>query len=154
MTERTVTHASFTLERVYPAAPARVFDAFADHAKKKKWFGGEQSDTWTKIEDTMDFRVGGTDRHIGKVKDGPRVEFYATYQDIVPNERIIYSYDMLFDGKRISVSLETIELKPDGKGTRLKMVEQGAFLDGFDDPNLREKGTLDLLDALGRALEA
>jgi hypothetical protein len=28
------------------------------------------------------------------------------------------------------------------------VTEQGAFLDGFDDPGLRERGTIDLLDAL------
>jgi uncharacterized protein YndB with AHSA1/START domain len=154
MTERSITHASFTLERVYPAAPPRVFNAFSNHAAKKKWFGGPQSDQWTQIEDTMDFRVGGRDRHVGKVKNGPKVEYYATYCDIVPDQRIVYSYDMLFDGNRVSVSLATVELTPDGKGTKLKLVEQGAFLDGYDDPNLREKGTVDLLTALGRSLEA
>ena len=71
----------------------------------------------------------------------------------MPNERIIISYDMHLDDKRISVSLATVELKPKGSGTRLVFTEQGAFLDGFDDPGQREKGTLDLLDALGAELE-
>jgi hypothetical protein len=46
-----------------------------------------------------------------------------------------------------------VELKPEGNGTRLKYTEQGAFLDGFDRPELREKGTADLLDTLGRDIE-
>ena len=54
----------------------------------------------------------------------------------MPNERIIYGYDMHLDDKRISVSLATVEFKPAGKGTRLTFTEQGAFLDGFDDPKL------------------
>ena len=62
----------------------------------------------------------------------------------MPNERIIYGYDMHLDDKRISVSLATVEFKPAGKGTRLTFTEQGAFLDGFDDPRLRERGTIDL----------
>jgi uncharacterized protein YndB with AHSA1/START domain len=151
MTERTVTHASFTLERVYPAAPIRVFAAFADEKLKEKWFGAP-GENWTQTEKSMDFRVGGVEVNNGKMKDGPTIEFEATYWDIVPSVRIIYSYHMSIDGKHISVSLATIELKPEGKGTRLKLTEQGAFLDGFDDPALREKGTNDLLDALGRSL--
>jgi len=152
MTNRTVTHGSFTLERVYPVKPARVFHAFADAKMKEKWFAGP-SGGWTQGEKSMDFRVGGVEVSKGKFTDGPAIEFQAAYWDIVPDERIIYSYWMTMDGKRISVSLATIELKPEGNGTRLKLVEQGAFLDGFDDPAVREKGTADLLDALGRSLE-
>jgi len=54
--------------------------------------------------------------------------------------------------KRISVSLTTIELKPHGSGTRLVFTEQGAFLDGWDNPAQREQGTQGLLEALGTYL--
>ncbi|MBV8652023.1 MAG: SRPBCC domain-containing protein, partial [Alphaproteobacteria bacterium] len=73
--------------------------------------------------------------------------------DIVPDERIIYSYDMHLDDKRISVSLATIELKPAGAGTRLVFTEQGVFLDGYDDAGSRERGTQGLLDKLGAWLK-
>ncbi len=33
-------------------------------------------------------------------------------QDIVPDERIIFTYDMRLDETRISVSLATVELEP------------------------------------------
>ena len=45
-----------------------------------------------------------------------------------------------------------MQLKPEGAGTRLILTEQGAFLDGYDDPALREHGTQGLLDALGASL--
>jgi uncharacterized protein YndB with AHSA1/START domain len=70
----------------------------------------------------------------------------------VPDERIVYAYEMALDDTRISVSLTTIELTPAGDGTRLVLTEQGAFLDSFDDPSLRETGMADLLDALGAHL--
>jgi uncharacterized protein YndB with AHSA1/START domain len=70
----------------------------------------------------------------------------------VQNERIILSYDMHLDEKRISVSLATVEFKPARKGTLLVYTEQGAFLDGFDDAGAREHGTRDLLDKLEAAL--
>jgi uncharacterized protein YndB with AHSA1/START domain len=76
----------------------------------------------------------------------------AIYHDIVPNERILYTYEMTLDGKRISVSVATIEFRPEGSGTRLKLTEQGVYLDGFDNPDVREKGTRDLLEALGKWL--
>ena len=97
--------------------------------------------------------MGGRERAGGGPPGGPVHTYDARYQDIVPDERIIMSYDMHLDDKRISVSLATVELKPAGGGTRLVFTEQGAFLDGFDDPGQREKGTLDLLDALGAELE-
>lgn len=79
--------------------------------------------------------------------------YNAAYQDIVPNERIIIAYDMHLDDRRISVSLMTVELKPNGKGTRLTFTEQGAFLDGWDEVGGRERGSIGLLDKLGRELE-
>jgi hypothetical protein len=59
---------------------------------------------------------------------------------------------MCLDDKRISVSVATIEFKPAGRGTRLVLTEQGAFLDGFDNPALREEGTRELIEALARSL--
>ncbi len=40
MTERSVTHATFVVERLYDASPARVFAAWADPAAKRRWFTG------------------------------------------------------------------------------------------------------------------
>jgi hypothetical protein len=59
---------------------------------------------------------------------------------------------MHLDDKRISVSLTTIELFPEGKGTRLKFTEQGVFLDGHDDAGSRKHGSGWLLDQIGASL--
>jgi uncharacterized protein YndB with AHSA1/START domain len=150
MTERKVTHSTFVVERTYPASPARVFAAFADPKIKDRWFVGPEE--WGPDEREMDFRVGGRETSRGGPKGGPVHAFDALYYDIVPNERIVFAYDMHLDDLRISVSLATIELKTDGAGTRLIYTEQGAFLDGFDDPAGREHGTGELLDQLGRVL--
>ena len=79
--------------------------------------------------------------------------FDAVYFDVVPNERLVYAYEMHLDERKISVSLATIELKPAGAGTRLAVTEQGAFLDGYDDAGSREHGTGFLLDRLGASLQ-
>ena len=150
MSARSVTHATFVIERTYPAAPARVFNAFADPKVKARWFKGP--DDWGADAFEMDFRVGGRETNRGGPPGGPVHSFECRYYDIVPNERIIYTYDMHLDAKRISVSLATLEFRPEGGGTRLVLTEQGAFLDGYDDAGQREQGTRELLDALGAEL--
>lgn len=151
MSDRTAKHDMFRLERVYPAAPTRVYAAFATEEGKHSWFSGPH-DEWVSLERFFDFREGGRERAKGRFHNGAISQFDATYFDIVPNERIVYAYEMHVDGKRISVSLATIEFKPEGAGTRLILTEQGAFVDGYDDNGSRQRGTEGLLDQLGHAL--
>ena len=150
MTTRTVVHASFTIERTYPAAPSRVFAAFADPVRKARWFGA--ADGLTLIERVWDFRDGGREHLSGRWPSGMVTAFDAHYHDIVPDRRIVYSYAMRLDGRRISASLATIEFLAEGTGTRLIVIEQGAFLDGYEDKGSREHGTGALLDRLGASL--
>jgi uncharacterized protein YndB with AHSA1/START domain len=149
---RTVTHTTFVIERNYLVPPLRVFAAFADTELKERWF--VMPPDWVGKEHTLDFRVGGREINRGGPASGPVHCFDARYQDIVENERIVYAYDLLFDDQRISVSLATIELLADGNGTRMIFTEQGAFLDGIEDPAQREHGTKLMLDALGTFLDA
>ena len=100
----------------------------------------------------FDFRVGGRETSGGGPVGGPVYGYSAVYADIVDDERIVYSYEMTADGRRISVSLACIELRPDGAGTRLVITEHGAYLDGLDTPELRIQGTAHQLDALGESL--
>jgi uncharacterized protein YndB with AHSA1/START domain len=101
----------------------------------------------------MDVRVGGSERVKGRWEGGVVSTFDAFYHDVIPNERLVYSYVMHLDDKKISVSLATMQLKPVGAKTTLKVSEQGAFLDGYDDAGSREQGTGHLLAALGKSLE-
>jgi uncharacterized protein YndB with AHSA1/START domain len=140
VTERSTEHATFVVERSYDAAAPRVFAAWADPVAKARWFGGEEHE--------LDFRVGGRELNRGATPDGEVYTYEARYQDIVPDERIVYTYEMRRDETRISVSLATVELKPEDAGTRLIFTEQGAFLDGEDKAEIREQGMGSLLDAL------
>jgi uncharacterized protein YndB with AHSA1/START domain len=151
MNARSVVHATFHLERTYDAPVARVWGALTDLDAKQKWFGGPK-DRWEPIERHMDVRVGGTERAQGRWEGGVVSTFDAVYHDVIPNERLVYSYVMHLDDKKISVSLATMQLKADGAKTTLIVTEQGAFLDGYDDAGSREHGTGLLLDALGASL--
>jgi uncharacterized protein YndB with AHSA1/START domain len=150
-TSRSVVHDTFVLERTYPAAPERVFAAWASQAAKAQWFGGEHDGAH---EHTLDFRVGGTEHLSGTIVNGPSYNYDAVYQDIVENERVIWSYDMHLDGRRISVSVATLEIAGVAGGAKLVLTEQGAFLDGLDTNAQREEGTAEMLDKLGEALAA
>jgi len=101
----------------------------------------------------MDVRVGGSERLKGRWEGGVVSTFDATYHDVIPNERLVYSYEMYLDDKKISVSLATLELRAEGGKTTLMVTEQGAFLDGYDDAGSREQGTGHLLDALEASLK-
>jgi uncharacterized protein YndB with AHSA1/START domain len=147
MTQRSATHATFTIERHYPVHPARVFAAFADPEAKARW--SDSPDVVPAGDPAeFDFRVGGHERFGVKLIDGPTYGYDAVYYDIVADERIVYCYEMYADGARISVSVATIEFTEGGDGTTLTYTEQGAFLDGLDKAEDRKQGTEELLDGL------
>ncbi|MEO5805617.1 SRPBCC family protein [Devosia sp.] len=143
MTERSLVHSTFTIERSYAAAPAKVFDAWASKEAKAKWFP---------VGDTFDFREGGREYQKGDGPDGSTFVFDVLYHDIVPNERIVYTYEMQMNGKRISVSVATVDIRAAGTGTKLIVTEMGVYLDGLDTREMRERGTAELMDALGNTL--
>ena len=151
MTERFTHHVTFTIERDYNAPPAKVFDAWADPVAKASWFHGP--DDWGPAQHELDFRVGGRETSRGGPKGGPVHSYEARFHDIIATRRIIYGYDMRLGDQRISVSLATVEFKPWEGGTRLVYTEQAVFLDGYDDPAGPERGTRELLDALGKVLD-
>lgn len=150
MTDRTLSHSTFVIERDYPVPVSRVFGAFSDHAIKSRWFGAD--DGWTTVSESFDFREGGGEHHEGHWSNGTTSRFAARYHEIVDDLRIVYSYEMHVDGGRLSVSITSIEFAPTASGTRLKLTEQGTFFDAIDNPAQREAGTGELLDALGRLL--
>ena len=145
MSDRSVLHETFVVERAYEAPPARVFAAWADPEAKAAWFASGAD----RFE--LDFRVGGRELNRGSM-EGTVYLYDARYHEIVQDERIVYAYDMYSGDTRISVSLATVELRPEDGGTRLVFTEQGAFLDGLDTPEQRAGGTGSLLDALGDEL--
>lgn len=149
MSEHTVAHGTFVIDRTYPHPVEKVWAAWADPDQKARWFGAEGG----MPAQVFDFKPGGRESRYGSIPDGPTFGFDVLYQDIVPNSRILYSYDMHMDGKKISVSLAAIEFWPESGGTRVKMTEYGLFLDGLDNMEQRKAGTTGLIGQLGDYLD-
>ena len=145
-----ITHGTFVIERAYPAPPGLVFAAFADPARKRRWFAeGDHRD----VEHyAHDFRVGGQERSRFLIKEGPMKGLACTnstyYLDLILNRRIVFAYTMTLGDKCISASLATVELLPDAAGTRLLFTHQSAYFEGADGPQMREAGWQKLLEKL------
>jgi uncharacterized protein YndB with AHSA1/START domain len=146
MTDRSVTHATFSLERIYQVSPARVFSAWADPDAKARWFAGPAA------EHELDFRVGGREVASGRHEGGPVLTFESRYHDIVAEQRIVYASTLHAGQTLATVSVTTVEFSPSGDGTHLLLTEQGTFLDGREEPAWREQGTRDQLAALDAEL--
>ena len=158
MITSSVIHDTFTIERSFLATPARVFSAFASAEARKLWALTDDLNApgcvYANYE--LDFRIGGWERFAFDNR-GTTYRYDARYYDIVPDQRIVYSYEMYDKDDRISVSVATIEFAENGDGTALAWTEQGAFLDGIDGaaaPRLREEGTTEMLDILTKRLDA
>jgi uncharacterized protein YndB with AHSA1/START domain len=148
---RTASHETIAIERRFDASPGQVFQAFADPASKARWFAGDPSFTDERYE--LDFRIGGRETSSARFgDDGATFLYDARYEDIVPDVRIVIAYTMLMDKRRISASLQTIELLSAGPQTRLILTEQMAILDGLDSAASRQHGLGELLDALDAEL--
>lgn len=154
-----VTHNAFVVERTYPKPPAKVFAAFSDVAKKKRWYAAGGAHEVVSYEN--DFRVGGREVMVGRMKPGTPIAgtvltWAQEYIDIVEGERIVgtQTLDMKTEGgeARASVAIVSIELEAAGAGCKLVMTHQAVYFERSDGPQMREHGWRVLLDAVEGAL--
>lgn len=155
----TTQHASFVIERRYDASPQRLFAAWADPVAKRAWF--VEGEGWEIRSFELDFREGGREvsrfRVVGQANPFPPETTFGNetvFNEIIPNERIVFTYSMDRDGLRFSVSLASVELSAAGSGTRLLFTEHAAFFEGGDGPAMREAGWRDLLGNLDKYLKS
>ena len=141
-----VVHGTFRIERAYPQPPAVVFSAFADKAKVRRW--RVEGEGFKVHEFTFDFRIGGAEVSRFSHMNSPEIRLDGQFQDIVPDQRIVFVYRMAMGPTPFSASLTTVELTPSGNGTLLIYTEQGAYFGGPDSAQGREEGCRGLLEAL------
>src|SRR3569623_1069073 len=152
MKEQSITHFTFTMERYYPAPPAKVFAAFSDPAKTQRWFGEARTHDLELFE--LDFHEGGKESARYRFREGspfPGVLLTndGVYQNIVPDSRIMMASVMSLGGRCFSTSLATFEfLEAADGGTDLLFTLHGAFLEGSGGPEMREMGWKALFERL------
>ncbi len=150
MTVSTVAHETFVIERIYDVPVARTYRAWADPLLKAHWFAGSVEALGAGYE--LDFQVGGREFNRGGPPGGPVYTYESEFRDIIPEQRIVYTYEMHADEARISVSVATVLFSGDDTKTQLVVTEQAVFLDGLDTAAQREVGTRSLLDSLAASL--
>lgn len=155
MAESAIVHNTFVLERVFSKPIEKVFAAFTDPAKKRRWFCEGHTHTVDSFE--MDFRVGGKEMARYRLGDhtpfpGVPMVHEGTFLNIVPNRRIVCGSTMTVGGHCISASQESYEFQPSGTGTKLVFTHQGAFFENADGPAMRQEGWAKLLEKLTKEL--
>jgi len=154
MTEPTIVHNTFVVERSYPASPERVFTAFSDPIQKRDWYLGSRSEIQVY---SLDFRVGGNEIARFRPGSGTHADTVFTarsnYQFIDPGKRIVMANTMAKDGLCISAALVSFEFLPTATGTDLICTHQAAFFEGADRPEIRKAGWTYLLDQISKVLE-
>ena len=150
MPEPNVNHSTFVVERAYPQSPARVFASFAQAGRKRRWYAEGEHEIQ---EYDLDFRVGGAEHFRYRFKEGhpiagSEINNESMYQDIVPEQRIVFTQKMSLNGKQVSVAVITLEFLPAGEGTDLVLTNQGTYVGWPDGAKMVEMGWNGLLDRL------
>ena len=151
---------SFTIPLDLTAPPERVWPLFADLSLRRTWVRMPGPSRTATHE--LDFRVGGLERLTNTFLFGDTredLESRSIFFDIVPNERIVSSYEARVAGVLRWVSLITIDLASTDAGTHLDWTEQYSFVTlstpgGVDDVKHLVGGTRLRLNGLVAALAA
>lgn len=144
------THATIVIERNFPVPPQRVFAAFSDPIKKRKWFAEGEGFKVDSYE--LDFRVGGREITRMHFAEFPACTNDTYFLVIVPNQRLVFAYTMTMNGQAFSSSHATCEFVATADGTNMLFTEQAAFFEKSDGAKLREEGWRKLFAELARAL--
>jgi uncharacterized protein YndB with AHSA1/START domain len=113
---------SLTLKRRLNAPPQKVYAAWTDPEKILRWFGpdsGHVNDAET------DVRVGGRYAVTFTTEDGERHHVSGVYREVVPNEKLVFTWAWRTMPER--ESLVTIAIKPDGAGSTLTLIHEQFF---------------------------
>ena len=141
------TRPSLTLTRRINAAPAKVYAAWTDPEKIAAWFGPTRVKEGS-VQAETDLRAGGRYRISFHATDGEYFQVGGVYREIVPNERLVFSWAWHSTPERESEL--TISLKPDGAGTLLTLHHEKFFDEAARDGH--EKGWIELLGKLEGSL--
>ncbi|HUI12389.1 MAG TPA: SRPBCC domain-containing protein [Xanthobacteraceae bacterium] len=122
MAIQTATKPSLTIKRRLKAAPAKVFAAWTEPEKIKRWFGPAGT-VCTHAE--FELRVGGKFTIVAARPGAEPFQVLGVVREVVPNVRLVYTW--AWAGTPERESLVTVEFKPDGDGTLLTLMHAQFF---------------------------
>jgi uncharacterized protein YndB with AHSA1/START domain len=121
----TVTKPSDTeimMTRVFDASRELVFEAHTSAEHMKNWWGPRKYET---VSAEVDFRVGGKWRVVHRGPDGDEHAFRGEFREIVPPERIVWTFE--YEGAPGEVAIETLTLEEhEGKTTLTTVSDAGS----------------------------
>ena len=135
---------SLTLKRRLNAPAEKVYAAWTNPEQIAKWFGPDAGAV-TRAE--LDLRVGGRYVIVFHSADGEEHHVSGTYREIVPNQKLVFTWAWRSTPER--ESLVTILIKPDGADASLLTLIHEQF---FDEParDRHQQGWSGALDKLER----
>jgi uncharacterized protein YndB with AHSA1/START domain len=122
MSTQTATKPSLTLKRRLKASPDKVFAAWIDPEKVKRWMGPGEGKA---LSVESDPRAGGRYRWIMQDAAGEIHDVSGVYREFVPNEKLVFTWAWKSTPER--ESLVTVLIKPDGDGSLLTLTHEKFF---------------------------
>ena len=136
---------SLTIRRRFNAAPAKVFAAWTDPEKMSRWLGPINV---IRVETGTDLRVGGK-YFIRMVVPGDEHYASGVYREIVPNEKLVFTWAWKSTPER--ESLVTVTIKPDGDGSIMTLLHEQFFDEAARDNH--NKGWTEIIGRLATVVE-
>lgn len=138
------------MERVFAAPRALIFKAYTDPNLIPKWWGPRYLTTTV---DKMEVKVGGVWRFVQRDADGNEYAFHGEYREIVPPDRLAYTFE--FEGMPGHALLETVtfeEREGKTKVTVTSLFQSVEDRDGMIQSGM-EAGANESADRLAELLE-
>lgn len=135
----------------FAAPPARVYAAWTDPARLPRWWGpDEDGRPFTVTRCDLQPQKGGRYRVVMRSPGGETFVSRGMYQEVVPGERLIFTFAWEEDGILGHQTLVRLTFTPAGEGTNLRF-EQGTF-PSRDARDSHESGWREALAHLDRYL--
>ncbi|MFI1464679.1 SRPBCC family protein [Nocardia carnea] len=134
------------VERVFNASRERVWAAYSRIEQLAQWWGrGNQLDI-----ERWEFREGGHWRFVERA-DGESHGFEGRFREIVPQERIVQSFE--WDGMPAHITIDAATFEDLGDG-RTRVVTVSQFHTPEERDGMLQSGMAEGLNASYRALDA